>query len=271
MHAVRRDRLRAEVSRCADGLVIVDSADLRYLTGFSGSNGALFVSSAQSDGDVFSTDSRYADQVAVQCPDLGVLVARNCLEAVVQQCVSQGADHIAIDAGLTTRQVAAIESAGVNVVHTQGLVAALRETKDVHEITAIEEACAITSGALNALIEEIRVGDTEIRLARRLEQLFGEFGAEDRAFPTIVASGAHSARPHHEPGMGTLQEGDLLVIDCGARVRGYHADMTRTFIVGEPSSCRLNSMHWSLPLPRPVEPRQGQALRSQIWTRRAAG
>ena len=68
-------------------------------------------------------------------------------------------------------------------------------------------------------------------LARRLEQLFGELGAEDRAFDTIVGSGPHSAIPHHQPGRRALRAGDLVVVDCGARVNGYHADMTRTFVV----------------------------------------
>ncbi len=115
-----------------------------------------------------------------------------------------------------------------------GFVEQLRRIKEPDELAALERASAVTAQAFGALADEIRVGDTELGLARRLEQLFGEFGAEDRAFDSIVGSGPHSAIPHHEPGLRRLEVGDLLVIDAGARVEGYHADMTRTFVVGAP-------------------------------------
>jgi len=214
-------------------------ADLQYLTGFSGSNGALFVSASGAAGDIFCTDSRYTDQAAQQCPDLGVLVARDCLGALVDQCLSQGSSRLGVDGRLRSSQLATISKSGMSATSVDGLVSALRMVKGSEEIAALEEACAITSGAVTALASEIRVGDTEIRVARRLEQLFGEFGAEDRAFSTIVATGANSARPHHAPSDQPLRAGDLLVIDSGARVRGYHADMTRTFMVGEPSGWQV--------------------------------
>jgi Xaa-Pro aminopeptidase len=117
------------------------------------------------------------------------------------------------------------------------LVEQLRRVKDPLELAALERACSITVAAFAALAGEIRVGDAEVALARRLEQLFGELGAEDRAFDSIVGSGPHSAIPHHEPGARGLGGGDLLVIDAGARVDGYHADMTRTFVVAaEPAA-----------------------------------
>lgn len=213
---------------------MVDTADLRYLTGFSGSNGALFVSASGPDGDIFSTDSRYSEQAAQECPDLGVLVARQCVAAVAEECLAQGVSEVSVDDRLSSGQIELIARAGLSTLLAGTLVASLRQVKDSAEVDALAEACAITSSAFDALADEIRVGDTELRLARRLEQLFGEFGAEDRAFPTIVAAGANSALPHHAPGDHSLRVGDLLVIDSGARVRGYHADMTRTFIVGEP-------------------------------------
>jgi len=223
----------------ADGLLVVDPSDLRYLTGFTGSNGALFLSAVGADGDIFSTDGRYTEQAARQSPDLGILVSRTCLEAVTDQCISQGSARMAIDGRLTTGEISRIESRGLSTVLIDGLVAEARMVKDPGEIAATEEACAITSGAVVALASQLRIGDTEIAIARRLEQLFGEFGAEDRAFPTIVATGANSAHPHHEPSAQAVRSGDLLVIDSGARVRGYHSDMTRTFIVGEPSGWQL--------------------------------
>jgi Xaa-Pro aminopeptidase len=129
-------------------------------------------------------------------------------------------------------------------VVTTGLVEGARAVKDRDEIASLARACDITVRALEVLMDEVRVGDTEIAVARRLEQLFGELGAEDRAFDTIVGSGPHSAIPHHQPGRRTLAAGDLVVVDCGARVDGYHADMTRTFVVGrdpEPWQAELHA------------------------------
>jgi Xaa-Pro aminopeptidase len=123
------------------------------------------------------------------------------------------------------------------------LVEGLRATKDPSELAALERACSITATAFDLLREEIRPGSTEISLARRLEQVFGELGAEDRAFDTIVGGGPHSAIPHHQPGDRPLEPGDLLVIDAGARVEGYHADMTRTFVVGRPPAPWQSEIH----------------------------
>ncbi len=240
MGSARRERLRRQIDESRDGFLITDLADLRYLTGFSGSNGALFISASGAEGDVFSTDGRYVEQAATQCPDLGVLVARDCVAAISAQCVAQGAEAISLDARSSVAIMVAVEQVGLTVHLQENPVAALRAIKDAGEISALEQACEITSRAVDILAVEMREGDSEIAIARRLEQLFGELGADDRSFATIVASGENSAKPHHEPTGKTLNAGDLLIIDCGALVRGYHADMTRTFIVGEPAPWQVD-------------------------------
>lgn len=239
MYQARRDRVRCALEGVADGLLVIASSDLRYLTGFSGSNGALFLCSANGDGDVFSTDGRYVEQAATECPELGILVARDCVSAVCEQAKAQGSSSVALHDRACLETLTAATSTSLTVVTVSNPITALRVTKDSGEIAALELACAITSRAVDVLAEGIRPGDTEIGIARRLEQIFGELGAEDRAFATIVATGPHSAMPHHRPGPRELVPGDLLVIDCGARVNGYHADMTRTFVVGEPQPWQL--------------------------------
>lgn len=239
MTRARRDRLRSLIVEHGDGLLVLHVSDIRYLTGFSGSNAALFVSASGPDGDIFSTDGRYIEQAAEQCPDLGVLVARRCSPAIVNQVIAQGASAIALESTVSVDEMNAVVASGLAVSLVSPLVSRLREIKDSTEIAALERANAITSHAVEELADEIRVGDTEVTLARRLEQIFAELGAEDRAFPTIVAAGSNSAKPHHEPGLTCLTPGDLLIIDSGARVEGYHADMTRTFIVGEPSAWQI--------------------------------
>jgi Xaa-Pro aminopeptidase len=239
MSSTRRDRLRRDIPDLLDGILVTDLADIRYLTGFSGSNAALFLSMSGADGDIFCTDGRYVEQAAQQCPDLGVLVARDCVSAVVQQCVAQGAATISLDLKANVGTLSAIENEGLTARVQPSPVSHLRQVKDAVEVRSLEVACDITSRAVDILSSEIRQGDTEIKVARRLEQLFGELGAEDRSFATIVATGDNSAKPHHEPSDRRLEAGDLLVIDCGALVNGYHADMTRTFVVGEPAAWQV--------------------------------
>ena len=229
----RRDRLRASLDPDFDGYLVLDQSDIQYLSGFSGSNGALFVSTSGAEGDIFSTDGRYVEQAAQQCPDLGVLVARDCAAAIAEQCVAQGGRQVTMDRRSGSHSVATISGLGLAVVVVDNPVSALRMIKDSDEIAALTLACQITSEAVDTLAHEIRVGDSEIRIARRLEQIFGELGASDRSFATIVAGGENSAKPHHEPGARPIMAGDLLIIDSGALVLGYHADMTRTFIVEE--------------------------------------
>jgi Xaa-Pro dipeptidase len=213
-----------------DVLLVTHLPNVRYLTGFSGSN-AVLVLGADPDADLVGTDGRYVDQVAEEAPGLPVLIDRDTLVAVLD-AVAVPRGPVGIESSTTVGDLAGIRERWRDPVVTTGLVEGVRAVKDRDEVDALARACAITAQALEALIAEVRVGDTEVAVARRLEQLFGELGAEDRAFDTIVGSGPHSAIPHHQPGRRALTEGDLVVIDCGARVDGYHADMTRTFMMG---------------------------------------
>ena len=230
-HRARRDRLRELVSADHPSavLLVTDLANVRYLSGFSGSNGIL-VLGRDPGSDVIATDGRYVDQVAQESPDLPTLIDRNTLPAVL---AALGRGPVAIEDVMPVGDVVGVREAAGEPIVTGGLVSALRAVKDGDELAALERATSITVAALDQLAGEMGPGVTEISLARRLEQLFGELGAEDRAFDTIVGSGPHSAIPHHQPGGRLLAPGDLVVVDAGARVDGYHADMTRTFVVGE--------------------------------------
>ena len=229
-HAARRDRLRAILpdEGAAGVLLVTHLPNIRYLTGFSGSN-AVLVLGTDPDQDLIGTDGRYVDQMAQEAPGLPVVVDRDTLATTLAQVPRQ---KLLVESVLSIGNVRMIEATHGLPQSVDGLVERLRAVKDADELAALERACTITATAFDRLSAEIRPGDTEVALARRLEQLFGELGAEDRAFDSIVGGGPHSAIPHHQPGSRPLQRGDLLVIDAGARVDGYHADMTRTFIVG---------------------------------------
>lgn len=235
--ARRRERLRESLTDDRV-LILTARADIRYLTGFSGSNGVLAI---DRDAEILGTDGRYVDQVAAEASDFEPVIDRDTLAAVLARL---GSRRLEVDGSMSAAGLVQCQRVDPSTTVVDGRVAALRLVKDADELTAIAVACDITVRALEVLCGELRVGMTELSVARRLEQLFGELGAQDRAFETIVGTGANSAIPHHAPDSTMLTRGDLLVIDCGALVQGYHADMTRTFVVGaEPSSWQAELHH----------------------------
>jgi Xaa-Pro aminopeptidase len=237
----RRRELLAQAITPESAYVTADPVTIRYLTGFTGSSASLAVSAG---GVVLVTDGRYRDQVAAECPDIIPTIDRNGLAAVAEDLRGRGVHHVSVAPTTPAVQVDLLRaSVGDVTVDREDPVGVLRQTKGEPELAALREACAITATALMEIARGIRVGDREVDIARRLEAEFGRRGAEDRAFPTIVASGAHSAIPHHRPTEAVLAPGDLLVIDCGARVRGYHADMTRTFVVGAAATEQQRELH----------------------------
>ncbi len=213
--AGRRGRLRLLLAEHdVDGILVTSLTNIRYLTGFSGSNAALYVSSADAADDVIATDSRYTIQVSVEAEDLPVIIDRASARALVASLASHGIAHLLVEDSLTVHAHDEVRSMMRDVRPVAGMVEGLRVVKDEAELACLERACAITSEAMMLLFDELRVGWTEIRAARRLEQLFGELGGDDRAFETIVGAGEHSAIPHHQPTSRPLAPGDLVVVDA---------------------------------------------------------
>lgn len=234
-HVGRRDRLRArlDAAGCV-ALLVTRPVDVRYLTGFTGSNGSLVVGTSP-DGDVLVTDARYRERVG----DLDVPrieLGRGVAEVVARL----GRIPLGVDAEhVTLAQADRLERGrdGAELVRTSGLVADLRTQKDAQEIERLRHACHITAEVLRAIAQDGPTpGVTERQLARQVERAFLERGADGIAFPTIVATGPNGASPHHESGERVLTVGDLVTIDGGAEVDGYRADMTRTLAVGDPDS-----------------------------------
>ncbi|MGB2969614.1 MAG: Xaa-Pro peptidase family protein [Candidatus Nanopelagicales bacterium] len=214
-------------------LLVTDGPGVAWLTGFSGSNGSVLLTGAQS---WLATDGRYREQAAAQSPGVELLIDRRTDVALLTKARELGVAAVAVASDyVTLAMMNSWRQASVQLAHVVAIapvVDALRVVKDAREIETLREACRISTVALTTLVDEVRVGMTELSLARRLEQLMGQAGADDRAFPTIVATGSNSAIPHHEPTDRAVASGDLLKIDFGARVAGYHADCTRTFVVG---------------------------------------
>jgi Xaa-Pro aminopeptidase len=228
----RRDRLRDLMAAAgAEAFLVTHLPDVHYLSGYSGSNGALLVTA---DDQALATDVRYELQAAQECPGIDVVITRRLVPDLLGWVRERGIVHVGFDASLMSVagwRRAGDDVPGVELVPAKVDIAGLRMVKDADEVAALRQACDVSVRALEALLGEVRVGMTEIEVARLLELRMGLLGAPDRAFDSIVAAGPHSAIPHHQPTARPLAAGDLLKIDFGARWDGYHADCTRTFIV----------------------------------------
>jgi len=240
--SVRAAHLRdAMADAGCDGVLVTNVTNIRYLTGFTGSAAMLLVRS----GDlVFVTDGRYRDQAVEQLAAAGVSA-----DVEIGRTTDEQRDHLAARVsdldrlGLEAEHVSWAQKRrfrttwfeGTELVATEGLVEGLRERKDAGEIARIEAASAMADAALAAVRHRLGEGATEAEVALELEWQMRRLGAEGPSFETIVASGPNGAKPHHRAGPRRVAEGDLVVIDFGALVEGYHSDMTRTLMVGEPS------------------------------------
>ncbi len=243
-HAGRRDRLRAATGD-VDALLVTSLTSTRYLTGFTGSHGAVLVT-RDADVDRLGTDFRYVTQVESECPGIEVVVDRNAAAALTAYAVSLGVTRLGIEAehlSVAARDALAAAHPSLELAPVVGAVERLRTVKDDEELAALAEACRISDAALAALLPEIRVGRTEREIARRLEALMLDHGAEAISFPSIVAAGPNSAIPHHAPTDRPVETGDLLKIDFGALHDGYHADETRTFVVGRAPAAWQAELH----------------------------
>ena len=237
-HALRRDRLRPAVAASgADAALITSLVNVRYLTGLASSNAALLL---PADGPpVLATDSRYALAAERDCPGVQLLNVRPVETALAELAVARGMGRLAFEAQEMTvaRHEALAATEGLILLVPLGqAVEELRVTKDEEELALLARACAITGQAFDDAVARIGAGMTERELAVLIERAMVDAGAEKPAFDTIVASGPNGAIPHHSPGGRRFEAGDLITIDCGARYGGYHADMTRTVMLGQPAA-----------------------------------
>jgi Xaa-Pro aminopeptidase len=237
--AVRRDRLRAVVrAEGWDAALVTSLVNVRYLTGFTGSNGALLVGA---DGtDVLCTDGRYTTQAAQQAGDVEPVIDRRSAPRLAERAAKDGMGRLGYEShDVTVDLLATLTQAaeGAELVSVQRAVERLRAVKDDGEIALIRQACAYADRALAGLIAAsgIRPGRTEREVARDLDNRMLDLGADAPSFETIVATGPDSAIPHHRPTDRVLAAGDLVKLDFGALCQGYHSDMTRTLALGEPA------------------------------------
>jgi Xaa-Pro aminopeptidase len=222
-----------------DGLLVTSIPNIRYLTGFSGSSALLFVTGRDV---VLITDFRYQTQVAEEVGDLAriVIEPQSLWSGLWQQLGHLAYVEVAgfESAHLLHRDFQRLLEAGARCQWrpTLDLVETLRERKDGHEVALIETANGIATRALERTLPQVRAGMSELEIAGVLEKALRDEGSEGFPFPSIVASGPRSALPHARSTERRVAAGEFLLLDFGAELGGYCADVTRTFVVGHAAS-----------------------------------
>ena len=233
--------------RDLDGLIVSHLPNVRYLTGFTGTAG-LFA--FLRDGEpVFLSDFRYATQAEAEVGGVAriEIVADEPwkrLLAVLSEYPT--ARTLAYEAHtLTVKKAELLAANGTRLTFKpeQRLVERLRACKDPEEVRAIHSAATLAMEAFEAVLPTVRVGQREIEIAARLEFELRKRGSEWHPFPTIAASGPRSALPHATSSQRELQAGDWLLLDFGAQVDGYCADITRTVVVGRRADERQRAIY----------------------------
>jgi Xaa-Pro aminopeptidase len=234
-------RMLAVGGHGCEALLFTDLVDVRWLTGFTGSNGWAVVTA---DELILGTDGRYGERARAETAQAGATVIAETSRAKLHERLVQVLDParlVGLDASTTSHAEFGRLAQDVNLSPLDSFIAQLRQIKDSAEIERMTAAAAAADAAL-AEVEPILFATvdepvTEADIRNELEYRMRLHGADDRSYDTIVASGPdHAARPHHEATRRTIVEGDTVIIDVGALVEGYHSDMTRSYVIGEPSA-----------------------------------
>jgi Xaa-Pro aminopeptidase len=236
----RLARLRAALDEAGlPALLVSAPANRRYLSGFTGSYGWLLVAP---EAALLFTDSRYTLRAAAEAPSYRVSELANpgrpLAAALAEVARELDLPRVAFEAAHTSvadhANLAGALGDALALLPCQGVVEGLRQLKDAAELAVLRRAVAITDAAITAVTPRLRPEQTEREAAWMLELAMREGGADEPGFPIIVAAGPNADMPHYHPGDEPLGEGRPIVIDMGARLDGYHADLTRTILLGTP-------------------------------------
>lgn len=235
MRINRLEKIRKAIKEeGVDAFFIQAPNNVRYFSGFTGSNGYLLITATKA---VLITDQRYTEQAKREAAGWMIFIHGLDPFATIAEAVTQLAiTRIAYESKeMTDFQMTALrrEISSALWVPCVDVCIQLRAVKDAEEIEAIQTALRIAEDALDELCHFIRPGVSEREIAVELEILMRKLGSEAPAFDTIVAAGVNSALPHAKPTEQTIQQNDLIVIDFGATWKGYRSDITRTIIIGE--------------------------------------
>ena len=217
-----------------DAMLVTDLVNVRYLTGYTGSNGLVLIGEG---GCTFVTDFRYVEQAAAEvAPEFERRHGERDLLEAVEDPLPGGPVRLGFEEAHMSvrahRRLRELLPERVELVGVVDVIERLRAVKEAAEVDSMRGAAALADDALRWLLERGLVGRAERELALDLEQRMRSQGAQDPSFPAIVAAGAHGALPHASPRDVAIPRGELVVIDWGARVDGYNSDCTRTVAAG---------------------------------------
>ena len=252
MQLRNRRRLSLEAARGAgaDALVVTHAADVRYLSGFTGSSGAVALTAR---GGALFTDGRYTTQAKAETAGSGlrVVIGKGQPGVLAAQWLAErGARRCAFDASVTT--VAGLDAMRKPLpapirrsffVATQALVARVRERKDADEIARMKRAATLGCRLFDGVLTNLSAGETETEIALSLEMEAKRAGAEAMSFETIVASGKRSALPHGRASAAKLPRRGFVTLDFGVLLNGYCSDMTRTVHLGKATQREWDVYH----------------------------
>ena len=239
-HAARIERLRARLDALAvDALLVTTPANRRWISGFTGSAGVALITRDPVEGGArFATDSRYWEQVAIECPGYALVRVAGANTGIAP-AILEGLGGARVGFEPAEMTVAALEGWTRAIAEARAhsrpkLVAApraiedLRMVKEAAEIDALTRAVRLGDAAFAHAAERAEPGMTERALAWLVQEYAMTHGADDLSFPTIVAGGAHGALPHWRASNAPLEAGTGVVMDLGVVVEGYCSDLTRT-------------------------------------------
>ena len=221
-----------------DGFYVTNLTNIRYLTGFTGSAGVLIILNNQS---YFLTDGRYIQQSKEQVKNSKITIINSSYFQTIkdEKILNSENLNMAFESNHISFSYYSKLSKffpKINWVSTDSIVENIAAIKDDSEIESLQTAIDITDHVFTKIIPEIKVGVTEKYIATRISYLFKMNGAEGDSYESIIAGGPRSALPHARPTDREFINGDFIVMDFGALYNGYHADMTRTLVVGKPTS-----------------------------------
>lgn len=240
MSKTRIDRLRRDIANAnLDGFIVTNLDQVRYLSGYTGTNGLLVVTPKQAH---FLTDFRYAEQAAKEvrgakrtiCTKGDLVVGLSELAFLNKKNQKYGYDN----KSLTVERLACLKKTLSKIIPVPAaeLMAELGWVKESIEVDYVRQAARIADTAFERILNIVRPGVRERELAAELEYQMAMMGSERPAFESIVASGPRGALPHGLASQRKIKRGEMITFDFGATVKGYVSDITRTVVVGKPTT-----------------------------------
>ena len=238
----RLNNLRREmVNFSIKGFLITSNKNCQYISGFSGSNGYIFVTQYES---YLFTDSRYISTARIQMDDWIVLpITRNysCLSETLSKVndISQSDNDFTLgfeSAHISFDEYTKLKNEIGDIVSLEpitSLVESMRSIKDLEELTLLNDSVKLADSIIQEVLSNIKPGISEVEISHMIDSLVVNSSADGTAFPSIVATGLNSASPHHAPTDEKVKTGDSVLVDMGVLYKGYRSDISRTIFVGE--------------------------------------